>query len=208
MLFRSGYADGYSIDAYYGGEDHLSGTLSPGRITSGFLYYEVPDDTESFEVEYETNFLTEDKLTFAFDGDQDSGYIVPKNTARTEGAVEAGGTAEDGDVRITYLSSETYQSDNEFVQPRSGFHFVSCLLEYENNKSTDEFVSSMLFDCYADGINCEQSFVRDDDLSATISSGRKAKGTVTYEIPDDAEVVELEYVTNMWTSKRIVFTIK
>lgn len=203
-----GYADGYSVDPYFGGEDDLSGTLSPGRTTSGFIYYEIPDNTQSFEVEYETNFLTKDKLTFAFDGDQNSGYTVPKNTSRSEGAVMPGGTAEDGEVRIAYLSCSYYQSDNQFVQPHDGYQYVSCELEFENLQSTDMAVSSLLFDCYADGINCAQTFIRDDDISATISSGRKAKGTVTFEVPDSAEVVELEYLTNAWTSKRIVFTVR
>lgn len=203
-----GYADGYSVDPYFGGEDDLSGTLSPGRVTSGFIYYEVPDNAQSFEVEYETNFLTQDKLKFAFDGEKNSGYAVPKKSERTEGALAVGGSAEDGEVRIVYLSCAPYQSDNQFVQPAAGYQFITCELEFENLKSSDEMISSMLFDCFADGISCKQSFIREDDISATISAGRKAKGTVTFEVPDDAQIVELEYLTNAWTSKRIVFTIR
>ena len=49
------------------------------------------------------------------------------------------------------------------------------------------------------------SIFRDDHLSATISAGRKVKGTVTFEVPVDATVVEVEYLTNFWTSNRVVF---
>ena len=64
------------------------------------------------------------------------------------------------------------------------------------------------FDCYAAGQACDQSFFRDDNLSATLSAGKKAKGTVTFEIPDSATSVELECETNIWTSNRLVFTIR
>lgn len=49
------------------------------------------------------------------------------------------------------------------------------------------------------------SIFRDDNLGATISAGRKVKGTVTFEVPVDATVVEVEYLTNFWTSNRVVF---
>ena len=64
------------------------------------------------------------------------------------------------------------------------------------------------FDCYADGIDCQASYFRDDNISATLSAGRKAKGTVTFEVPDDAQVVEVEYVSNIWTSDRVVFSVE
>lgn len=41
---------------------------------------------------------------------------------------------------------------------------------------------------------------------AAISSGRKASGTVTFEVPDEASVVEVEYAVSVWTSNRVVFT--
>jgi hypothetical protein len=69
-------------------------------------------------------------------------------------------------------------------------------------------VSSFSFDCFADGSACDTVYYRDDDLSATISPGRKAKGTVTFEVPDDAKVIEVEYEDNYWTSSRITFTVQ
>ena len=34
------------------------------------------------------------------------------------------------------------------------------------------------------------------------------KGTVTFEVPIEAAVVEAEYETNAWTSSHIIFTVK
>ena len=165
-------------------------------------------DAEEIEVEYTPNYFSSDKLTFAFDGDSDSGYVLEANTARSDGALAVGETTEGTGVAITYLSCEPWTSDNMFVVPNSGHHFVSVELEFENTGSSDQFVSSFSFDCYADGIACEPCYYRDDDLSATISAGRKAKGTVTFEVPDDAEVIEVEFEDNIWTSDRIVFTVQ
>ena len=208
MYSFDGYADGYAVEMYYGGDEDLSATLSPGRSTSGYLYFEVPVDAQEIEIEYTPNFFLSDKITFAFDGEADSGYVLETNTSRSDGALSVGESVQGSNVTITYLSSGTWESDNMFVVPRDGYHFVSVELEFENTGSSDKSVSSFSFDCYADGISCDQSFYRDDDLSATISAGRKAKGTVTFEVPDNASVIEVEYVDNVWTSDRIVFTVQ
>ena len=208
MYEFKGYADGYSVDQYFGGDDQLSGTLSPGRTTYGKVFYEVPIDTASFEVEYESNVFTNKKLIFAYEGNQDSGYQVEKNAARSENACNVGDTLEEGNLKITYLSCEEYTEDNMFLTPKDGCHYISCEFEFENIGSSDQYVSAYEFDCYADGITCNLYFGRDDSLSATLSAGRKAKGTVTFEVPDDAECVEAEYLTNVWTSNRLIFTIR
>ena len=64
------YADGYAVDAYYGGEEDLSATLSAGRFTEGYIYFEVPVDAQDIEVEYDTNFFTDEKIKFVFEGDK------------------------------------------------------------------------------------------------------------------------------------------
>ncbi|MCC8168163.1 MAG: DUF4352 domain-containing protein [Clostridiales bacterium] len=200
------YADGYSADMYYGGDEDLSATLSAGRSTTGYIYFTVPEDAEEIEIEYTTNYFTEDKITFIYEGEKDSGYVLEENTAATDGAYSAGDVIEAGDLTITYVSCEADESDNMFIQPKDGYHYITLTFEFENTGDDDEYVSYYDFDCYADGIACEQSYFRDDGLSATISSGHKANGTVTFEVPDDATTVEAEFLTNYWTSSRIVFT--
>lgn len=200
------YADGYAVDDYYGGDESLSATLSAGRSTTGCVYFEVPIDAQDIEVEYTTNFFTEEKINFIYEGEKDSGYTVAVNTAASEDAYSVGDVVESKELRITYLSCEEYVSDNMFLQPKDGYHYVSCEFEFENLGTSDEYISSLDFDCYADGVNCEDAYVRDDSISATLSAGRKTKGTVTFEVPVDAAVVEVEYLTNYWTSNRVVFS--
>ncbi len=202
------YADGYAADMYYGGDEDLSATLSAGRKTMGFLYFTVPADAEEIEIEYTSNFWTEEKITFAYDGVTDSGYELEKDTAAAADAHTVGETAELPKLKITCLSCEAYTSDNIFVTPAPGRHYTRCTFEFENTGDDDQIVTSYDFDCYADGIACGQIFLADDDLSATLSPGRKAKGSVIFEIPDDAVTVEAEYLNNIWTSERAVFTVQ
>lgn len=199
------YADGYNCDAYYGGDEGLSATLSAGRSTQGSVYFEIPQDAKEIEVEYEPNMITQKKITFAFEGDKDSGYVLEKNTSVTEGAVKVGEKAESKTLSVTYLDCKSDKSDNMFINPKDGYHYVTCELEFENVSDSDVTVSYFSFDCYADGIDCEAAYFRDDAINATLSAGRKAKGTVTFEVPDNATVVEVEYLANFWTSNRVVF---
>ncbi len=203
-----GYADGYAVDMHYFGEENLSATLSAGRSTSGKIYYEVPRDAQEIEVEYSPNVFLNNKIRFLYEGTQDSGFVLEANSSRKEGALQVGDIYEEKSLKITYLSCDPYNSDNQFIQPKSGNTYYSILLEFENTGSSDRSISTFSFDCYADGRACEQCFSRDDDISATISAGRKAKGTVTFEIPNDAQVVEIEFNNNIWTSNRIVFTVR
>lgn len=201
------YADGYAADMYYGGDEGLSATLSAGRSTTGYIYFVVPENAVDIDIEYETNVFTNEKIHFLFEGEKDSGYVLEANGGATAGAYSVGDVVESSSLKITYLSCEEWISDNQFIQPREGYRFVSCEFEFENVGSDDEFISSMNFDCYADGVNCDSSYGRDNELSATLSAGRKTKGTVTFEVPVDAEVVEVEYLSNYWTSNRVVFTV-
>lgn len=202
------YADGYSADMYYGADDDLSATLSAGRSTLGRVYFEVPVDANEIEVEYSPNVFLDRKIKFVYEGERDSGFVLEPNTARADGALSVGETLDTKNLKISYLRCEDFVSDNMFIQPRSGYHFVFLELEYENTSTSDKHISSFSFDCYADGIACDQNFFRDDDLSATISAGRKVKGTVAFEVPDNATVIEAEFNDNVWTSSRIVFTVK
>lgn len=201
------YADGYSADeAYVGEEDELSATLSSGRTTEGRLYYEVPANSSDIEIEYEYDSWNDKKVTFIYEGNKDSGFVPEADTSASENAYKVGDILDTGDMKITYLSCGPYSGMNEYDVPRDGYKYITLEFEIENCGDDDETIDSFEFECYADGSSCDGYFGRDDDLSATISSGRKAKGTVSFEVPTNASTVEVEYVSNYWTSERIVFT--
>lgn len=112
-------------------------------------------------------------------------------------------------LRISYVSAEEYVSDNEFIQPKDGHIYYKMDFEFENISDSDQYVSSWDFNCYADGYDMEQSYVLDGlDLDATLSPGKKTKGSVVFEVPEAAESIVLEYETNFWTENKIVFVVK
>jgi hypothetical protein len=105
---------------------------------------------------------------------------------------------------IQYLSCEDYISDNMFIEPKDGHKFIQLTFDFENISDSDKSVSTFSFEAYADGYAMEQSYI-DTDLSATLSTGKKTKGTVTFEVPIEASEIQVEYEANFWNDEKIVF---
>lgn len=202
------FADGFAAPAYYGGDKELPASLSAGRYAVGNLYFSIPEDAKKIEVEYQPDNLSADKVRFSYEGEQDSGYQPPVNTNRTKGAFRAGDTAASDLQRIHYLSCEADDRDNENVHPAEGCTYWTLTFEFENLEKEDRQISVHDFSCYADGKSCVRTLFRDDYLSADVPGGRKAKGTVTFEVPDDAQTVEVEYDTGRRTAAPVVFTVR
>lgn len=130
----------------------------------------------------------------------------------TESA-DAGNVFNVGDVvetdsfKITFISAGQYQEENEYLQPKKGYEYWRFEFNFENISDVDQTVSSMMdWECYADNQKVDQTWIGDDSgLDATLSSGRTTQGTVFFEVPVDAESIELEYDINFWKSDKIVF---
>lgn len=58
------YADDYSVEQSWIGDDQIDATLSPGKKVKGAVYFEVPAGAENIVLEFETNFWTEEKIVF------------------------------------------------------------------------------------------------------------------------------------------------
>lgn len=198
------YADGYECQATYQ-EDDLSASLSKGRSADGAVYFEVPVQAKEIEVEYEVDWLNDKKVKFIFEGEKDSGLFFEKESDVTENAFHVGDIIETKKLRIAYNKADEYVSDNMFLQAPDGMKYVYIELEVENLSKTDQTISFYSFNCYADGKACDGYYGMEDLLSADLSSGRKAKGTVAFEVPEDAKTIEFEFEDNFWTESKIVF---
>lgn len=198
------YADGYECDHTYN-DDDLSADLSNGRSADGAVYFEVPIDAKDIEIEYEYDWLNNSKVKFVFEGDKSSGLTFETNSAQSEEAFHVGDIIETNDVRISYVKCSEYISDNMFIEPKEGNRFIYIELELENISNTDQTASVFSFNCYADGKSCEAFYGLDDELSATMSPGRKAKGKIGFEVPKDAQTIEVEYEDNVWTQNKLIF---
>lgn len=119
---------------------------------------------------------------------------------------KVGDVVETEDLRITFLSADTYK--DEYSTPKDGHKFMRMEFEFENISDSDQYVSSYDWDCYADSYSVDQTWMGDDDLDATLSPGKKVKGSVYFEIPKDSKDIELAYETNFWTEDKVVFIVK
>lgn len=71
-------------------------------------------------------------------------------------------------------------------------------------------VSSIDFQCYADDSICDEKYGLDSDsfIGTSLSSGRKTSGRIYYEVPEDAQSIELEYETDFWTDHKEIMKLQ
>lgn len=119
-----------------------------------------------------------------------------------------GDVLETKSVRLSFLSCGEYQDSNMFVEAGEDNKFIYLEFEFENIGSTDTTVGSWDFDCYADGYEASNAYATADNAMTsitTLSSGRKTEGIVVFEVPKNAEKIEVEYETNYWTQDKAIF---
>lgn len=122
---------------------------------------------------------------------------------------KVGETLDTGKMKVTFQSVEDYVSDNMFIEPEEGNKYIRAYFVMENTGSSDTLVSSYDFDCYADDSAADIPLLSDKMLSsATLSPGRKAEGYVYFEVPQNAQKIEIEYETSYWTQKKAIFVVK
>ena len=133
-----------------------------------------------------------------------------EEVTEVDNSFSVGEVVETSDFRISFLSAEEYVSDNQFIQPKEGYAYYKMEFEFENISDSDKSVSSMIgWNCYADSYKADQTWIGDDNgLDASLSAGKKTKGAVFFEIPKDAQSIELEYETNFWTEDKLIFVVK
>ena len=88
--------------------------------------------------------------------------------------------------------------------------YIRADFTFENTGNTDIYVSTGDFDCYADDVSCEQKYMMSDSdfTIGSISSGRQISFDVVFEVPVNAESIELEYSANIWTSEKVIIKLQ
>lgn len=111
-------------------------------------------------------------------------------------------------ISVSYLEAGEYTDYSEYFPPAEGYKIIYAKFEFENIGSSDQVVSFTDWNCYADGYACENYYIDDDSSSSyaeTLSAGRKCNGLIAFSVPENAESIEFEYDTNVWTSEKILF---
>lgn len=129
------------------------------------------------------------------------------NNEQQNNEFSVGSIVEAEDLKISFISANEWNPDNDFFKPKEGNVFYRFEFEFENISDSDQYIQS--FECYADGYSMESKYYGDDTIILdSISSGKKLKGAVYFEIPKDAKEIVLEYETDFWKDSKIIFKVK
>lgn len=121
-----------------------------------------------------------------------------------------GETFDNDNLSITFVSAdENFKDYSEYAKVEAGHKIIRAEFEFQNKGSSNQYISSYNFDCYADGYNCDAFWsVEDSSFSTTLSTGKRAKGVVYFEVPENSESISLEYNVNTWNDNMVRFIVK
>lgn len=131
----------------------------------------------------------------------------------TDETFSVGDTAEYKGVKVT-LNSVTESNGSQFNKPTDGNVFLLVNFTIENNTDTDLAVSSLMsFDAYQDGYSTNLSITAllektGEQLDGTIAPGKKMQGSIGYEVPATYTEFEINYQSDVWSSKKFTFVYK
>ncbi len=137
-----------------------------------------------------------------------------KTTKDKDNVVAIGGSFEKKGLKCTVTDGSANFTDYDdpygLYSPSDGMKYVKADFTFENTGSSDIYVSQYDFDCYADNVNCEQKYISSvsDFVGGSISAGRQVSFSVIFEVPQDAQSVELEYTANIWSSEKVIIKIQ
>ena len=128
----------------------------------------------------------------------------------TEINAKIGEPATLNDVTVTLVAvDEDFKDYYTFAMVDDDCKILKADFEFENVGDYTEYVSYSDFNCYADKFSCDTfSSVEDSYFYASIGEGKKAKGSVYFEIPKDAETIEIEYDGSSYDGSKITFVVE
>lgn len=115
-------------------------------------------------------------------------------------------------VTINDANLEFTEYDDEYglYTPEEGMKYIMVSFTFENIGDSDEYVSIYDFDCYADNTACEQAYLPDgsDFMNTNLSPGRNVSFNTYYTVPANAQSIELEYETDLWTGEKATIVLQ
>ena len=145
----------------------------------------------------------------SYDSSETSGDSLSAGSSAVSDNLTVGSTLSAKGLNITLKKVEDWDSDNMFIQPKDGNKFIRVYFTLENTNSTSRYLGSYDFTCYADNAKTDMSIFGEDTLAlgTEVSGGRVLQGYIYYEVPVNAESIQIEYDSDWWGSKAI-FIVK
>ena len=142
--------------------------------------------------------------------DNISDYIDNEESQITEKSAKIGESATLNDVTVTLVSvDDDFKDYYSFASVDDDCKILKADFEFENVGDYTEYVSYSDFECYADKFSCDNfSSVEDGYFYASIGKGKKAKGSIYFEVPNDADKIEIEYDGGSYDGSKITFVVE
>ena len=124
--------------------------------------------------------------------------------------LKVGDTLDANGLKITLNEAADWNGNHSrYSQPKNGYKYIRVYFIIKNTNSSDRYLSSYDFTFYADDAKMEEYIWGDNTLeSGKISNGRNIQGYVYFEVPKNAQKIEIEYETDWWTDEKACFKVK
>jgi hypothetical protein len=112
---------------------------------------------------------------------------------------------------LTVLDISEYQSDNEFAQPTEGNKYMAVDVELEN--SDNQPIDYNVYDFEIQDENSytyKQALIGDKEprySSGTLQPGRKIRGFITFEVPNESARFELIFTPDLFSASQIIIDL-
>ena len=132
---------------------------------------------------------------------------ITEKTEEAENVFNVGDSVTDGGLKITYVSAEEWSDYYPYSKPAEGNKIIKVSFDFANEGDGDEHIKD--FYCYADN-NAASDYLNIDDYFSvyTLSAGTSISGNLYFEVPEDAEEIEIEYEVNDLTDKKAIFKVE
>ena len=136
-----------------------------------------------------------------------SNIVIDENKNKN---LKVGDTLDANGLKITLNEAADWNGNHSrYSQPKNGYKYIRVYFIIKNTNSSDRYLSSYDFTCYADDAKMEEYIWGDNTLeSGKISNGRNIQGYVYFEVPKNAQKIEIEYETDWWTDEKACFKVK
>ena len=222
-MFFEGYADDYSVSPSIIMENpdrmySIGGDLDAGKMSKGFIVYEVPSDWKTFEISYKDGLWTTHKsATFVVNKEDISSldYSFPDSvfgeySFDTSKKTESGTEVSNDKWNVKLIDAKKYDTigDSLSQKPDEGKQFVVFFIEAKNVSSEDDYFNTMYFRFYVDGyLNGQTLFLSDvegyDSISGDVAAGKMIKGYVATQALVDWKSIELIYDDGAFTENKV-----
>jgi len=202
-------AEDYSYDQTFAmtGQDFEGGQLAPGEVSRGNLVYEVPEDAEGLQLQFDFEAFS----VFEFDrvtvdlAEQAASIADLSQTLRVDIHDVGEQVTHDG-ISVTVNSVEFRESLGRFAQADEGNEFAVVNITTTNDTDEEQSLSTLLQMKVKDGtgvsaspsITGMSSLDRGYNEGQPLASGESRRGEVPYEVGKDASPLYWTFEFTLW----------